>query len=122
MARKRTSFGNLAGDWTLSGIFAAATIWHRMSLVGAFALMSDAERRREATRMLAEKLAAGFEGGLDANVRVMQVMADAARGRIGTGDLLRAPADIASAGLQPALHRARANSRRLGRRSRRGKH
>lgn len=121
MARTRSTFNDLAVACALSGAYTAATLWHRLSLMGAVAAMSDADRHLEATRMLGEKLAAGVEGGLDAGVQTMHIMAGIARGTIGPGDLLNAPSAIMNAGLQPALRRVRANSRRLGRRSRRAK-
>ena len=119
MARNRST--DLASTWALSGAYAAATIWQRLSLMGAVAMMSDADRRLEATRMVGEKLAATVEGGLNAGVQTMHIAAAIACGRIGPAELLSAPSAILNAGLQPALRRARANSRRLSRRTRRGK-
>jgi hypothetical protein len=119
MQRPRNT--DLAFTWALSSAYAASTMWHRLSLMGAVAMMSDADRQVEATRMVGEKLAAGVEGGLNAGVQAMHIMADIARGKLGPAEFLNAPSAIMNAGLQPALRRARANSRRLNRRSRSGK-
>lgn len=117
MARRRKDLNNLAIDWTLSGAYAAATIWHRLAFMGPFATMPDKDCRDETARMVNEKMTAGVEGGMKAAAEAMSLLTAAALGRISPTDLMNAPAAIMNAGLQPAMRTVRANSQRLHRRA-----
>lgn len=101
-------------DWAFSNAAAAATIWHRLSMFGATALMSETERQAEATRMVAEKMAAAYEGGWKASLAATEAMWGAALGRKPTAATAAA---IADAAVRPAFRKARANARRLNRRA-----
>src|SRR5262245_34848169 len=112
MGRRSTSV--MGFDWALSSAYAASTIWHRLSWFGAAAVMTQAERQAEATRMLAEKVAAGYEGGWKAGLEASRMMWGIA---LGAKPGVSAPAAIADAAMRPALRKARANARRLNRRA-----
>lgn len=112
---------NLTADWALTGIYAANTIWHRMSPFGAAAAMSELQAQAEAARMVGEKLAAGFEGGMNAMASSLRIASAAARGKVTADDMSRAAATILYAGLRPAMVRARSNSRRLQRQAEKSK-
>jgi hypothetical protein len=101
-------------DWALSGAYAAATIWHRLSWFGAAAVMTQAERQAEATRMLSEKVAAAYEGSWKAGLESTRMMWGVA---LGGKPGAHVPAAIADAATRPALRKARANARRLNRRA-----
>jgi len=101
-------------DWAFSSASAAATIWHRMSMFGAAAMMSETERRAEAARMVGEKVAAAYEGSWKAGLAATEAMWGAALGRKPT---VATAAAIADAAVRPALRKARANARRLNRRA-----
>jgi hypothetical protein len=117
MAHKKHTPVGFALDWALSGGYAAATLWHRLAFGGAYSMMSEADRRDETARMVHEKLSASVEGGLNASMETMRVMTKAALGKLSADELLAAPSAIMSAGLQPAMRKVRANSRRLNRRA-----
>ena len=117
MAHTKHTPAGFALDWALSGGYAAATLWHRLAFGGAYSMMSEADQRTETARMVSEKLAAGVEGGLNASVETMRVMTKAALGKLSPDELFAAPSAIMNAGLQPAMRRVRANSRRLSRRA-----
>jgi hypothetical protein len=110
----RRSIPAMSIDWAFSNASAAATIWHRLSLFGAVALMSETERQAEAARMVGEKIAAAYEGGWKASLAVTEAMWGAALGKKPTA---RTAAAIADAAVRPALRKARANARRLNRRA-----
>lgn len=101
-------------DWALSSAFAAATVWHRLSWFGAAAVMTEAERQAEATRMLSEKIAAAYEGSWKAGLEATRTMWGAA---LGAKPSVSAPAAIVDAAVRPALRKARTNARRLNRRA-----
>jgi hypothetical protein len=109
-----------AAELVAAGTHAAVTLWCRLPCFGALWLMSDAQRQTEAARMVSEKMAAGFEGSLDAGVAAARLVGAAATGRLRPGDLACAPTTILRASLRPAFRRVRANSRRLRRRRRAG--
>lgn len=102
-------------DWAFSNAAAAATIWHRLSMFGATALMSETERQAEARRMVGEKIAAAYEGGWKASLAATEAMWGAALGKKPT---VSTAAAIADAAVRPALRKAKANARRLNRRAR----
>jgi hypothetical protein len=110
----RRSIPAMSVDWAFSNASAAATIWHRLSLFGAVALMSETERQAEAARMVGEKIAAAYEGGWKASLAATEAMWGAALGKKPTAGTAAA---IADAAVRPALRKARANARRLNRRA-----
>src|SRR3954468_13694878 len=112
MARRSTTA--MGFDWAFSNAAAAATIWHRLSMFGATALMSETERQAEAARMVGEKFAAAYEGGWKASLAATEAMWGAAVGKKPT---VSAAVAIADAAVRPALRKARANARRLNRRA-----
>ncbi len=63
-----------AVDWAFSNAARATTIWHRLSMFGATALMSQTERQAEAARMVGEKIAAAYEGGWKASLAATEAM------------------------------------------------
>jgi hypothetical protein len=77
-------------------------------------------RRREARRMVAEKVAAACEGALAMQLeslrRARSLCVRALTGGITDGSLARAGRGILRAGTAPASRRVKANSRRLARR------
>jgi hypothetical protein len=101
-------------DWAFSSASIAATLWHRLSLFGAAAMMSETERQAEAARMVGEKIAAAYEGGWKAGFAATEAMWGAALGKKPTASTA---AVIADAAVRPALRKARANARRLNRRA-----
>jgi hypothetical protein len=110
----RRSIPAMGFDWALSSAYAASTIWHRLSWFGAAAVMTQAERQAEATRMLAEKIAAAYEGSWKAGLEATRMTWGIALGaKPGVG----ASTAIADAAVRPALRKARANARRLNRRA-----
>jgi hypothetical protein len=112
MARRSTT--TMGFDCAFSSACAAATMWHRLSLFGAAGLMSQAERQAEAARMVSEKMAAAYEGGWKAGLEATRTMWGMALGGKSTTS---APVAIADAALRPTLGKAKANSRRLKRRT-----
>jgi hypothetical protein len=112
MARRNTNA--MGFDWAFSSAYAAATVWHRLSWFGAAAVMTQAERQTEATRMFSEKVAAAYEGGWKAGLEAMRTMGGIA---LGAKPRATAPIAIADAAVRPALRKARANARRLNRRA-----
>jgi len=101
-------------DWAFSNAAAAATIWHRLSMFGATAMMSETERQAEAARMVGEKMAAAYEGSWKAGIEATQAMWGMALGKKPTASTAAA---IADAAVRPALREAKANARRLNRRA-----
>jgi hypothetical protein len=116
MANSSYSPARFAAELAAAGTHAAVTLWYRLPCFGALWLMSDARRQAEAVRMVSEKMAAGFEGSLDAGAAAARLAGVAATGRLRPGDLACAPTTILRASLRPAFRRVRANSRRLRRR------
>src|SRR5262249_54054462 len=112
MARRSTTA--MGFDWAFSSASAAMTLWHRLSIFGATALMSQTELQAETTRMVSEKIAAANEGAWKAGIEATQTMWGAALGKKPT---LSASVAIADAAVRPALRKARANARRLNRRA-----
>jgi hypothetical protein len=76
--------------------------------------MSQTERQAEAARMVSEKMAAAYEGGWKAGLEATRTMWGMA---LGSKPATSAPAAIADAALRPAFRKAKANSRRLKRRT-----
>jgi hypothetical protein len=112
MARRSTTA--MGFDWAFSGTYAAATMWHRLSLFGAAGVMSLTERQAESARMISEKMAAAYEGGWKAGLEATRTMWGMA---LGGKPAAGAPMLIADAALRPAFRKAKANSRRLKRRA-----
>jgi hypothetical protein len=113
MSRKRNA-ARLAGDLGMAGFHAGITLWYRLPMMAtAFATAGKADG--EMTRMVGEKIAAVFEGAVDAQVETMKMAAAAVTGRLTVDDVAGACVTIAAAGLRPALRRVKANSRRLHR-------
>jgi hypothetical protein len=110
----RRSMHAMGFDWAFSSASVAATLWHRLSLFGAAAMMSETQRQAEATRMVSEKIAAAYEGGWKAGMAATEAMWGAALGKKAT---VGTAAAIADAAVRPALRKARANARRLNRRA-----
>jgi hypothetical protein len=117
MARRGTRIATGFGG-ALGSAYAATTMWHRLSWFGAAAVMTEAERQAECTRMLSEKLAAAYEGGLKAGMETTRMISGIAFGRSPTATTQAA---IVDASLRPAFRKARANARRLKRRAQKRK-
>ncbi len=66
--------------------------------------------------MVSEKLSAYSEGLFAAHRLAIQLMVEATTGRMPFSDYPNAGAEIATAGLRPALRTVKANARRLSRR------
>ena len=114
MAKRRRSALDIFTTFGLAGIHTGVTLWYRMSMMAA---APSPERSAEIERMINEKAAAMFEGGLSAQAEAMRLAGAAITGRLQASDLAIAPVSIAAAGLRPAFRRVRSNSRRLRRRS-----
>ncbi len=117
MARRKATSGELAAELGLAGMHTFMTLWHRLPDIAA-SYANAGRTQPEYGRMISEKTAAVLEGSWDAQVEAMRIAAEAATGRLAFTDMAAIPARIAAAGLRPGFRRVKANSRRLGRRSR----
>jgi hypothetical protein len=114
MAKKRRSALDIFTTFGLAGIHTGVTLWYRLSMMAA---APSPEQSAEIERMISEKAAAMFEGGLSAQAEAMRLAGAAVTGRLLPADFATAPVSIAAAGLRPAFRRVRSNSRRLRRRA-----
>jgi hypothetical protein len=105
----------LAAGLGLAALHAGVTLWYRWPLVAAAAARGTIGDP-ETIRMVGEKTGAMLEGATRANLECLRIAGEAATGRLDPAAMLAAPVRIASAGLQPAFKRVRANARRLNRR------
>lgn len=111
MGRKsRTNSQQLASRLTQAGLHTGITLWHRLPMIGIPA------HTGECNRMVSEKLSAYSEGLFAAHRLAIQLMVEATTGRMPFSDYPNAGAEIATAGLRPALRTVKANARRLSRR------
>jgi hypothetical protein len=113
MAKKRNAV-DLATDMSMAGFHTGITLWYRLPMMAA-AFASSGKPDSEMTRMVSEKVAAVFEGAIDAQRETMKFVAAAATGQLKFDDIAGAPVTIAAAGLRPAFRTVKANSRRLHR-------
>jgi hypothetical protein len=117
MKRRKDNSARLAAEMTLAGMHTFMTLWHRLPSIAASCATGGRTAHPEYGRMIGEKTAAMLEGTLDAQAEAMRIAAEAATGRMAFADMAGAPARIAAAGLRPAFRRVKANSQRLGRRT-----
>ena len=116
MAR-RNHHKTFAADAALAGAAAAMTLWYRLPMMALHAFAPTAKSQREQDRFVPEKMAAMFEGALEANAAAARLIGNAAMGRLTADELAEAPFAIAAAGMQPAFRAVRGNAKRLSRRT-----
>lgn len=116
---RRNHHKTFAADAALAGAAAAMTLWYRLPMMALHAIAPNAKSQREQDRFIPEKMAAVFEGTLEANAAAVRLIGSAAMGRLTADELAEAPFAIAAAGMQPAFRTVHANAKRLGQRTRR---
>lgn len=113
-SRRKHNSARFAAELGLAGMHTFMTLCYRLPI-----LATHGKPGAEIGRMVSEKAAAMIEGMWDAQVEALHIAGKAATGQLHPTELAVLPAQIAAAGLRPALRRVKANSQRLHRRSRR---
>ena len=98
----------------------ASVVTHRTATLCMLLVNPTPRRRREAVRMVTEKLEAAWEGALAMQVTLLKqgrsFWVGSGRGRLRSIPLVRFARRVVVAGGAPARRRLEANRRRLGRR------
>jgi len=112
-SRKSVNSFDLAVRLGQASLYTSLTLWYRLPMLAA---TGKARNVPELNRMVSEKTAAMVDGAFAVQREMLQLTGKAITGALSFQDVADMPANIASAGLRPALRTVKANSRRLSRR------
>jgi hypothetical protein len=109
---------DLAFGFSMAGIHAGFTLWHRLPMLAAACTpQGKTHHENELSRMVSEKTSAFLDGVLDAQREIARLSVEAITGRLAFEDMPHVAASVGLAGMQPAFQTVKANSLRLNHRS-----